>query len=171
MPYPLGYRSSKVYSLREIFLAWNSRSVFLDLHSKHSPYKDDLKTSWRRMQRYNFSSSKTSQRCLAKTSYRFVRQETFTLRFSENLAWFVFLKHPFWDLPFCLITDEFWKPATTATSVWNYTRNVIIHIACNDIVCTIVSWLHIAALNSDSRICNKYFPLIEYCNSKRCFFY
>ena len=26
--------------------------------------------------------------------------------FSENLACFVFLKHPFWNLPFCLITDE-----------------------------------------------------------------
>ena len=26
--------------------------------------------------------------------------------FSENLVCFVFLKHPFWDSPFCLITDE-----------------------------------------------------------------
>ena len=26
--------------------------------------------------------------------------------FSENLAYFVFLKHPFWDSPFCLITDK-----------------------------------------------------------------
>ena len=26
--------------------------------------------------------------------------------FSENLACFVFLKHPFWDSPFCLIADE-----------------------------------------------------------------
>ena len=26
--------------------------------------------------------------------------------FSENLMCFVFLKHPFWDSPFCLITDE-----------------------------------------------------------------
>ena len=25
--------------------------------------------------------------------------------FSENLAYFIFLKHPFWDLPFWLITD------------------------------------------------------------------
>ena len=29
------------------------------------------------------------------------------VRFSQNLACFVFLKHPFWDSPFCLITDEF----------------------------------------------------------------
>ena len=28
------------------------------------------------------------------------------VRFTENLAGFVFLKHPFWDSPFCLITDE-----------------------------------------------------------------
>ena len=27
------------------------------------------------------------------------------VRFSENLACIVFLKHPFWDSPFCLITD------------------------------------------------------------------
>ena len=31
-------------------------------------------------------------------------QETFV---SENLACFVFLKHPCWDLPFCLITNDF----------------------------------------------------------------
>ena len=28
------------------------------------------------------------------------------VRSSENLACFVFLKHPFWNSPFCLITDE-----------------------------------------------------------------
>ena len=28
-------------------------------------------------------------------------------RFSENLAWFVFLKHPLWDSRSCFITDEF----------------------------------------------------------------
>ena len=31
------------------------------------------------------------------------------LRFLENLACFVFLKHPFWDLSFCLITHELWQ--------------------------------------------------------------
>ena len=29
------------------------------------------------------------------------------VRFWENLACFVFLEHPFWDSPFCLITDSF----------------------------------------------------------------
>ena len=28
------------------------------------------------------------------------------VRFSENLACFVFSKYPFWDSPFCLIADE-----------------------------------------------------------------
>ena len=31
-----------------------------------------------------------------------------TVRFLENLACFVFLKQPFWDSSFCLITDDFW---------------------------------------------------------------
>ena len=29
--------------------------------------------------------------------------------FSENLLRFVFLKHPFWDSLFCLITDDVWS--------------------------------------------------------------
>ena len=31
------------------------------------------------------------------------------VRFLENLSCFIFLKHPFWDSPFCLITDEVMK--------------------------------------------------------------
>ena len=38
------------------------------------------------------------------------------VRFSENLARFVFLKHLFRDSPFCLITDEF----QTETSVLDF---------------------------------------------------
>ena len=48
-----------------------------------------------------------------KISYHFLRtrmrayhQRVRNFRFSENLTCFVFLKHPFWDWPFCLITDE-----------------------------------------------------------------
>ena len=36
-----------------------------------------------------------------------VYQGVRNVRFSENLVYFVFLKHPFWDLPFCIITDDF----------------------------------------------------------------
>ena len=35
-----------------------------------------------------------------------VYQGVRNVRFSENLMCFAFLKHPFRDLPFCLITDE-----------------------------------------------------------------
>ena len=51
--------------------------------------------------------------CFKKTKHaKFSEKRTFLtpwyahVRFSENLACFVFLKHPFWDSPFCLITDE-----------------------------------------------------------------
>ena len=37
----------------------------------------------------------------------FAHQGVRNARFSEKLACFFFLKHPFWDSPFCLITDEF----------------------------------------------------------------
>ena len=43
--------------------------------------------------------------------YSLIRRRTCTyqrvrnVRFSENLAGFIFLKHPFWDSPFCLITN------------------------------------------------------------------
>ena len=45
-------------------------------------------------------------------SYPLIRTRTWAyqgvsnVRFLENLACFVFLKHPFWDSPFCLITNE-----------------------------------------------------------------
>ena len=37
------------------------------------------------------------------------------IRFSENLACFIFLKHPFWDSAFCLITDEIQLRKTTVS--------------------------------------------------------
>ena len=39
--------------------------------------------------------------CTRKCAYQGVRN----VYFSENLACFVFLKHPFWDSPICLIID------------------------------------------------------------------
>ena len=66
---------------------------------------------------------KSQNECFKKTKHaRFSEKRTFltpwyahvggrirgvrNVRFSENLACFVFLKHPFWDSPFCLNTDE-----------------------------------------------------------------
>ena len=42
-----------------------------------------------------------SRKYLCMCAYQGVRN----VRLSEGLACFVFLKHPFWDSPFCLITD------------------------------------------------------------------
>ena len=42
-----------------------------------------------------------SRKYLCTCAYQGVRN----VRFFEDLACFVFLKHPFWDSPFCLITD------------------------------------------------------------------
>ena len=49
--------------------------------------------------------------CFKKTKgVKFSENEHFlpvkNVQFSENLARFVFLKHQFWDSPFCLITPE-----------------------------------------------------------------
>ena len=41
--------------------------------------------------------------CTRTCTYQGVKN----VRFSENFTCFLFLKHPFWDSPFCLITDEF----------------------------------------------------------------
>ena len=40
--------------------------------------------------------------CTCTCAYQVVKN----VRFSENLTFFVFLKHLLWDSPFCLITDE-----------------------------------------------------------------
>ena len=41
--------------------------------------------------------------CTRTCTYQGVKN----VRFSENLPCFLFLKHSFWDSPFCLLTDEF----------------------------------------------------------------
>ena len=43
------------------------------------------------------------------------------VNFSENLAYFVFLKHPFWVSPFCLITDDL-----TASSIFCLAWGILI---------------------------------------------
>ena len=61
----------------------------------------------------NECSKKTKHAKFPKNDYflsHFLRscayQGVKNVRFSENLSCFVFLKYPFWDSPFCLITDE-----------------------------------------------------------------
>ena len=64
--------------------------------------------------------SKSQKGCFKKTKHtKFSEKQTFltdscayqgvrNVRFLENLDCFVFLKHLFWDSPFCLTTDEFY---------------------------------------------------------------
>ena len=52
-----------------------------------------------------FSEKRTFFYPLARTR-TCVYQGVKNVHFSGNLACFVFLKHPFWDSPFCLITDD-----------------------------------------------------------------
>ena len=48
--------------------------------------------------------AESQNECFKKTKHaKFSEKRIF--RFSENLACFVFFKHPFWDAPFCPITD------------------------------------------------------------------
>ena len=54
--------------------------------------------------------------------------EVRNVRFSENLACFVFLELPFWDSPFCLITDDLvvWlqKQTTERNRISRQVKNV-----------------------------------------------
>ena len=44
---------------------------------------------------------------LPPDTHTYAYQEVRNVCFSEILACFAFLKHPFWDSPFCFITDYF----------------------------------------------------------------
>ena len=50
-------------------------------------------------------------------------QEIRNVRFSENCACFVFLKEPFWDSPFCLITDEYIMEKVFISTVATFNNN------------------------------------------------
>ena len=47
------------------------------------------------------------------------------VRFFENLAYFVFLKHPFWDSLFCLITDD-WQKLIRFFIQWSFLSRTIV---------------------------------------------
>ena len=52
--------------------------------------------------------------------------------FLENFTCFVFLKHLFWDLPFCLITDDYGK---IAVFCWNIFSENIAKLVTDNVVC------------------------------------
>ena len=47
------------------------------------------------------------------------------IRFSENLACFVFLEHPFWDSPFYLITDDLRLFKRKASKFWQLSSSFL----------------------------------------------
>ena len=64
-------------------------------------------------------------------------QRVRNIRFSENLRCSVFLKHPFWDLPFCLITD----------SVYRFLCQSV-HVSLWQVHCTYNTWFHFGCCTS-----------------------
>ena len=63
----------------------------------NSPKNEHFFTSW-----YAHSPYSARMRENIDRAYQGIRK----VLFSETLACFVFLKYPFWDSPFCLITGE-----------------------------------------------------------------
>ena len=63
--------------------------------------------------------------------------------FSENLTCFVFLKHPFWDSPFCLITNDFTdyspSPLSQPKEWYKYRTNKRIQVIINFYI---FRWVH-----------------------------
>ena len=55
--------------------------------------------------------------------YACANQGVRNVRFLENLPCFVFLKYPFYDSPFCLITDKF-KDLITSFCLFAHTQHV-----------------------------------------------
>ena len=97
---------------KEIYGLFMFNSLFLRLcpaKSKHMLhfYLQNLGNWWIE---YHFLATSTWKKDweLCNTNHPRSRayQGVRNVRFSENLACFVFLLPPFWDSPFCLITDE-----------------------------------------------------------------
>ena len=66
---------------------------------------------WVNWRKSNIKSSVIRQKgkCASRKQIMCGYQGVRNVRFSENMTCFVFLKHPFWDSPFCLITNKIIK--------------------------------------------------------------
>ena len=85
-------------------------------HDKLNPYLSIRRLARGRISNRVFQENKESQIFRkTKISYPLIRTRTCAyqavrnVRSSGNLVCFVFLKHPFWDGYFYLITDEIWS--------------------------------------------------------------
>ena len=97
--------------------------------------------------------------------------------FLENLACFVFLQHPFWDSPFCLITDDLWLRLADICKKLAYidTRNMVISlmrlIQFNHFYCLQGGPGSLSTSNMEffARIVNSWkLLLINYCHKQSC---
>ena len=93
---------------------------------------------------------------------------------SENWACFVFLKHPFWDSPFCLITDFLWHSWDTDTRWSQFQTNIFLTNNLllrggktktnffESILCSQLIWLHLYYYHLEQLIYFTYFQKIKY---------
>ena len=91
---------------------------------------------WVRKSSATWIKGESQTGCFKKTKHaKFSEKRTFltpcayqgvkNVPFPENLASFVLLKHPFWDSPFCLITDEMTMGFDkTKKLIWNQCRTI-----------------------------------------------
>ena len=77
--------------------------------------KLSIKTDTKDFSTATSQKGKSQNGCYKKTKHaKFSEKQTFftpyqgvrNVCFLENLTYFVFLYHPFWDLPFCFVTDN-----------------------------------------------------------------
>ena len=78
---------------------------------QHHLFKDDtFKRFWGKLHKTGVSRKQSSPNFPENENFLLFRtcayQGVRNVRFSENLTCFVFLKHMFWNSPFCLITDD-----------------------------------------------------------------
>ena len=92
-----------------------SARVFSKLHFVSNKTRANLKTGVSRKQ--STPDFPKNEHILPPDTPMCAYQGLRYVRFSENLACFVFLKLPFWDSPFCLINDDI---KTFPSSVFAY---------------------------------------------------
>ena len=79
---------------------------YFPLTVRYFPYLSNAKTNQRKIVG-NKAKSESQNRGNKKAKHaKFSKKSKQNIRFSENLACFTFSLPPFWDSPFCIITDE-----------------------------------------------------------------
>ena len=92
------------------YVIFNSKLPYVTLHYRFisSVIKQKIESQngcFKKTKHAKFSEKRKFLTPLSRTR-TCVYQGVRNVCFSENLACFVFLKHPFWGMPFCLINDD-----------------------------------------------------------------